>query len=85
MTSRLNELYDSKITLYPNPANQFVTIESVKSEFKYQLLDLNGRIISMNKTLSKMHTIDISILSKGIYQVEITDGTNSITKQFIKE
>jgi hypothetical protein len=32
-----------------------------------------------------MHTIDISILSKGIYQVEITDGTNSITKQFIKE
>jgi dienelactone hydrolase len=85
MTSGLNELYDSKITLYPNPANQFVTIESVKSEFKYQLLDLNGRIISMNKTLSKMHTIDISILSKGIYQVEITDGTNSITKQFIKE
>lgn len=85
MTSGLNELFDSKITLYPNPANQFVTIESVKSEFKYQLMDLNGRVISMNKTLSKMHMIDISILSKGIYQVEITDGMNKITKQFVKE
>jgi pimeloyl-ACP methyl ester carboxylesterase len=85
MTSGLNELFDSKITLYPNPANQFVTIESVKSEFKYQLMDLNGRIISMNKTFSKMHMIDISILSKGIYQVAITDGMNKITKQFIKE
>jgi hypothetical protein len=85
MTSGLNELFDSKITLYPNPANQFVTIESVKSEFKYQLMDLNGRVISMNKTFSKMHMIDISILSKGIYQVAITDGMNKITKQFIKE
>jgi pimeloyl-ACP methyl ester carboxylesterase len=85
MTSGLNELLDSKITLYPNPANQFVTIESVKSEFKYQLMDLNGRVISMNKTFSKIHMIDISILSKGIYQVAITDGMNKITKQFIKE
>lgn len=85
MTSGLNELFDSKITLYPNPANQFVTIESVKSEFKYQLMDLNGRVISMNKTFSKMHMIDISILSKGIYQVAITDGMNKTTKQFIKE
>jgi pimeloyl-ACP methyl ester carboxylesterase len=85
MTSGLNELLDSKITLYPNPANQFVNIESVKSEFKYQLMDLNGRVISMNKTFSKMHMIDISILSKGIYQVAITDGMNKITKQFIKE
>jgi pimeloyl-ACP methyl ester carboxylesterase len=85
MTSGLNELIDSKITLYPNPANQFVTIESVKSEFKYQLMDLNGRVISMNKTFSKMHMIDISILSKGIYQVAITDGMNKTTKQFIKE
>jgi hypothetical protein len=85
MTTGLNELIDSKITLYPNPANQFVTIQSVKSEFKYQLMDLNGRVISMNKTFSKMHMIDISILSKGIYQVAITDGMNKTTKQFIKE
>jgi pimeloyl-ACP methyl ester carboxylesterase len=85
MTSGLNELIDSKITLYPNPASQFVTIQSVKSEFKYQLMDLNGRVISMNKTFSKMHMIDISILSKGIYQVAITDGMNKTTKQFIKE
>ncbi len=85
MTSGLNELFDSKITIYPNPANQLVTIESVKSEFNYQLLDLNGRVISMNKTLSKLHMIDISVLSKGIYQVEITDGMNKITKQFIKD
>ena len=85
MTSGLKELLDSKITLYPNPANQFVTIESEKNEFIYQLMDLNGRVISMNKTFSKMHMIDISILSKGIYQVAITDGMNKIIKQFIKE
>jgi pimeloyl-ACP methyl ester carboxylesterase len=85
MTSGLNELFDSKITLFPNPVSQFVTIQSEKNEFMYQLLDVNGRVISMNKTLSNLHMLDVSILSKGIYQVQVTDGMNKIVKQFIKE
>jgi hypothetical protein len=51
----------------------------------YQLLDVNGRVIQVNKTLSNLHRLDVSILCKGIYQLEITDGINKIVKQFIKE
>ena len=85
MTSGLNEQLDSKINIYPNPASQLLTIQSEKNEFMYQLLDVNGRVIQVNKTLSNLHKLDVSILSKGIYQVEITDGINKIVKQFIRE
>ncbi len=85
MTSGLNELLDSKINLYPNPASDLLTIQSEKNEFRIQLLDVNGRVIHVNKTLSNLHKVDVSILCKGIYQVEITDGLNKIVKQFIKD
>jgi pimeloyl-ACP methyl ester carboxylesterase len=85
MTSGLNELLDSQINLYPNPANHVILIESNKKEVNYQILDLNGRTITSNKTFSKLHLVDISHLSKGIYQVEITDGTNKLTKQLVIE
>jgi hypothetical protein len=85
MTSGLNELLDSKINLYPNPTSDLLTIQSEKNEIRIQLLDLNGRVIHVNKTLSNLHKVDVSILCKGIYQVEITDGFNKIVKQLIKE
>jgi predicted dienelactone hydrolase len=85
MTSGLNELLDSKINLYPNPTSDLLTIQSEKNEIRIQLLDLNGRVIYVNKTLSNLHKVDVSILCKGIYQVEITDGFNKIVKQLIKE
>jgi hypothetical protein len=46
---------------------------------------LNGKTVSGNKTLSKFHSVDISNLRKGIYQVEITDGTNKLIKQLVIE
>jgi dienelactone hydrolase len=85
MTSGLNELFDWQIILYPNPANHVISIESNKKEVNYQILDLNGRTITSNKTFSKLHLVNISLLSKGIYQVEITDGTNKLTKQLVIE
>ncbi|MBM3451911.1 MAG: T9SS type A sorting domain-containing protein [Bacteroidetes bacterium] len=84
-TSGLNDLTSSQVKLYPNPANQFVTIESDKNEINYLLLDLNGRVIQANQTYSKIHLIEISTLNKGVYHLTISDGLNKITKQFIKE
>jgi len=85
MTSGLEEYFENQVNLYPNPANQSITIESFKKDVYYQILDMNGRTVSGNKTFSKLHLVDISHLSKGIYQVEITDGTNKLTKQLVIE
>lgn len=71
--------------LFPNPANEVLNIHTNDTEITVLLSDLNGRTIFKSMENSQSHTLDISNLSKGIYQVEITDGINTITKQFIKE
>jgi hypothetical protein len=83
-SSELIEL-EFQTKLFPNPAKEILTIQTNYGKVKVLITDLNGRKILKSSENSQSHTLDISSLSKGIYQVEITDGTNSITKQFIKE
>lgn len=85
MTSGLHEMTENQVNVFPNPSSQVMTIESFKKDVSYQILDLNGRAIYGNKTFSKLHNVDIFNLRNGIYHVEITDGINTIVKQFIKE
>lgn len=71
--------------LFPNPAKEILYIQTNDSKIRVIISDLNGRKILISNENSQSHTLDLSSLSKGIYQVEITDGVNTITKQFIKE
>jgi hypothetical protein len=83
-SSELIEL-EFQTKLFPNPANEILNIQTNDTKISVILSDLNGRTILKSKDNSQFHTLDISSLSKGIYQVEITNGSDSITKQFIKE
>jgi hypothetical protein len=71
--------------LFPNPANEILNIHTNDTKISIVLSDLNGRTIFKSMENSQSHTLDISNLSKGIYQVEISNGSNSIIKQFIKQ
>lgn len=71
--------------LFPNPANEVLCIHTNDTEIRVLLSDLNGRTIFKSLENSQSHKLDLSHLSKGIYQVKITDGIHTITKQFIKE
>ena len=83
-SSELIEL-EFQTKLFPNPAKEILTIQTNYGKVKVLITDLNGRAILKSNENSQSHTLDISSLSKGIYQVEITNGSDSITKQFIKE
>ncbi|MCD6065844.1 MAG: hypothetical protein K0S33_670 [Bacteroidetes bacterium] len=74
--------------LYPNPSGAIVTIEAIgsKDNFKYELTDLSGRLISANEA-GNTHSFDVQGLDAGYYFVRITNlNTNeSAVKKFIKE
>ena len=82
-TNSLNNI----TSLYPNPANEHLTIEIPDNDIKkVTIMDLNGRRISSIATnkLSKAN-ISISDLSTGVYLVEtLTDKGYSILK-FMKQ
>jgi polyhydroxybutyrate depolymerase len=83
---RLNQLVgidelsnESAVIIYPNPANDLVTIET-EDFVSARILDINGRdVMSSDKK-----KIDISCLSKGIYSIVIFTENGRAVKKLVK-
>lgn len=81
-------LFESKFYLYPNPSNQWLNIgnENPTQTLKLvEILSINGKLLTQQKTLTSDNQIDISTLPKGIYLCKITSGNTTQTLKFIKQ
>ena len=76
--SELNAL----TTIYPNPGNDSIIIDSSVSFDSIALFDLTGRKILMQ---SFTHNISIGNLPKGSYVLILTSGNKTIHKKILKE
>lgn len=76
------------LSIYPNPANDLLTIEiegvDLTGLSKIEILDVTGRIVSTNSTLTTNKTsIDVSAYETGIYFCRfISDDGGYAVKQF---
>ena len=71
--------------IYPNPSNgSYVTIQSPVNGVKYvEVFDITGKRL-ITTTLSA-DTLDVSVLSSGIYLVNVTiNGQTKVAKLIIK-
>lgn len=78
-------------TLYPNPANDNITValaDSRKSITELIIYDMSGRLLKSYGNFKSMSgdkiTIDISDLSKGFFVIEIVSHDDRIRTEFIK-
>lgn len=64
------------ISVYPNPANNTITIncrtQAANSEL--QITNLSGQLVQQSTIHNSQSTIDISSLSKGIYILKVNDS-----------
>ena len=72
----------NKIYLHPNPSSDFVHIKGTDKELEAIVTDILGKQVMRVYIKDKL---DISILEKGIYIVNLTDGINSTTHKIIKD
>lgn len=76
-----NEVLDFKI--YPNPASDFITIESNNLKVSaIAIYDILGKQVLSQKELTD-NQLDVSNLKNGIYFLNISANGNSITKKVI--
>ncbi|MBL4604551.1 MAG: T9SS type A sorting domain-containing protein, partial [Flavobacteriaceae bacterium] len=78
---------NAKITIFPNPTDNQLQIES-KLEFDSIIIyDLTGKEIKrIVSTVSKLtQQIDVSTLKNGIYYISIQSGTSKTVKKFLKK
>lgn len=81
----VDDFSTSNVKIYPNPANDFINIESNVNEItEVALYDILGKkVLSQNKLTN--NRLDISNLTRGVYFIKINSNGNSITKKIIKE
>jgi PQQ-dependent dehydrogenase (s-GDH family) len=70
------------ISIYPNPANDFVIINNFQAiPFQtIELVDMTGRVMLSQKTNSQLTKIDISQFSNGMYMLRFVDAKGTLLK-----
>ena len=69
----LNNAEEPTFKIYPNPANDWVSIElpDIEDTFEIIIRDLSGRIVFTETANRNLVSWDISIISNGIYMVSV--------------
>lgn len=75
------EFSKSGITVYPNPVNDILTVDSNDQVLNIAITDCNGRIVA---TASNSAVITTSQLSKGIYFAAVTTEAGKSTYKIVK-
>jgi len=80
---------ENKIRIYPNPASEVITIETIEgaSVENFKVVDIRGRMLMNNNISLKIgaSVVDISTLENGLYFLILSDGTEQITSPFVKK
>jgi len=68
-----NQKTETKISLYPNPASEFIKISTDK-DVEVKIYSVNGALVKQGKTVNK--TLNVSDLSNGNYIIQIDHNSN---------
>lgn len=74
-----------KLSLYPNPAGNKVTIQhDNRGLTSVNIYDLSGKLVMSKSSIEQAETIDVSSLKPGFYMIRVESGEVSKSMKFIK-
>ncbi len=75
----------SELSIYPNPTNNLLTIETAQSgKYSIEITSLNGQQIYSTTMEGTTHQIDLSSFQKGVYFITIRSEDFVTTRKIIK-
>ncbi|GAK91461.1 hypothetical protein JCM19298_2747 [Nonlabens ulvanivorans] len=86
-TASLEDFSSNHLSLYPNPANNMMSIKSdTVSMNNLSIVDMNGReLINLDLDNKLVKHLDISRLASGVYLMTVNTSQGNVTKRFIKD
>lgn len=72
----------AEVTIYPNPSNGFLKVETPKA-VDIQINNILGKTVFAQKEVTGETVLNVSNLNTGVYFVTITNGTQNETKKII--
>jgi chitodextrinase len=85
-TARIEDNVNTALTfnLYPNPVKgEVLNIANLETAATYRIFNMMGQELGKGKI--ENNNVYVGSLKAGAYLIEITDGTSTATKRFIKE
>lgn len=78
---------DKSLVMYPNPASESVTFESIPTENIYQveIYSLDGKLVTIakNASVSNKFTVNVNSMINGVYIVNIITSTTKTSKKLV--
>ena len=84
-TVGVGENSGNKVTLYPNPVSDKLTVEAGEAINKVEIYNLVGTLVYSQKNCASKVEITTSDLQSGIYFIRLTTKSASETRRFVKE
>ena len=78
-----NSINESNIDIYPNPANESVTIDWAIENSNYYIVNISGQQVLTGKLNQGKQSIDLSKYPEGVYFIRIQTSQDIITKKII--
>lgn len=76
---------DSSVSIYPNPTNSVINIQTdISNDLKVSLYDITGKKL-YEGTMVNESIINLSKFANGVYFVKIDNENQSITKKVVKQ
>lgn len=79
----INNDYENKVSIYPNPATESVNINTSLNTI-IRIIDMQGKIVLVDRKNIKNHKLDVSHLASGIYIIESTANNQISRNRFVK-
>jgi hypothetical protein len=81
----INEINEARLAIYPNPAKNYITVES-KQKGILTMFDTTGKLVLQQNIENGNNRIQISNFDTGVYYIHVVleDGSKTINKLLIK-
>ena len=79
----VDDFFSSKVSVYPNPVSEFVTISSELEINNIEVFNLLGKRVIGEAKLEN-NNLNVSSLSKGVYLIKLISGNAVATRKLIK-
>jgi hypothetical protein len=85
-TTGINTNSPTGLSIYPNPTNNILTIETNRSgKHTVEIASLNGQLLFTDKIEGPSHQIDLSSFEKGLYFITVRSRDYVRTEKIIKQ
>jgi hypothetical protein len=83
MPAGINELstLNSGFEMFPNPANENITVQTHKTTTLIEVTDMLGRVITSNVPSGGITTINTAAFAEGVYLVRVHYGNAVLTEK----